>query len=531
MVQASEYDKIAPYEKAKLSRQLAALLCLHRHALIWSGNYCSTEQIVQWCERNTPLSNEVMAEWLKWKNYHPGKKKNMAECWLTWFQIELGEIFRPFYSCYCCPESVKDAARIYLNAVKQLYWEIGKNDPDESCRLTRNDWEKLENATTALFFREWLQRQPEMRQSIHDFAKAPFGYKIPEDQLLKVDECDDNATSFYEKRYRSLVDAHEEIGIMLGMGQIQKKRETYSASHYEENTARGYLIPYTQLCAMEFIAEGKTDTDTAERDTSCFRIFKYISQRRDVFRTPSDKHSFTKIANACKDYAAVLDRIAEWGVISKDGSITNPQRYVIGSMMAMELEEAYRLHFASVAASFPSTKKRKGKVSDCEAQVSSLTYNILGRIPCTVIPTGTWSKHSDQWHPDSSSAHNILNYTTDIEYIYSTPVSQSETYIDKSIILRMEQIDLIIILLGVFQNQIKEPWSESDYNRVARFLKKEYNIIDSLRNIGFPDNFSDKGKQHYRQMRKFYEMAQTWEEGGLNRAYQTYIEVVETCKK
>lgn len=208
MVQASEYEKIAPHEKAKLSRQLAALLCLHRHAKIWSGNYCSTEQIVQWGERNTLLSNEVMAEWLKWKSYNPGKKGNAAECWLTWFQIELGEIFRPFYSCFCCQESVKDAARIYLNAVKQLYWETGKNDPDESCRLTRNDWEKLENATIALFFREWLQRQPQMRQSITEFAKSPFGRSIPEDQLSYIGNDD---VSYYDIWYKYLIDAHNDL--------------------------------------------------------------------------------------------------------------------------------------------------------------------------------------------------------------------------------------------------------------------------------------------------------------------------------
>lgn len=527
MVRASEYEKIAPHEKAKLSRQLAALLCLHRHAKIWSGNYCSTNQIVQWCERNTLLSSEVMAEWLKWKSYNPGKKENAAECWLTWFQIELGEIFRPFYSCYCCPESVKDAARIYLNAVKQLYWETGKNDLDESCPLTRKDWEKLEIATTVLFFREWMQTQPQMRQSIHDFAKAPFGDLIPEDQLSKVDEHDDNAITYFERRYRSLVDAHDEIGIMLGMGQIQKKRETYSTSPYEENTTKGYLIPYTQLCAMELIAKGKVDADTTGRDRSCFRIFKYISQRREVLRTPSDKQSFAKIANACTDYSAVLNRIAEWGRVYDDGKIKDPKRYVIGSMMAMELEEAYRLHFAGAAASLPPAQKRKGRLCDCEYLESKIAHRLLGRIPYKIIPAGLWNSGFNQWRMESISAHNILNYSTDLEYIYSAPLENCEVYIDKTILLRMEQIDLLVVLLGVFQNQIKKPWSEFDYESVAQFLFQEYNIVDTLRNVAFPDNSSDKGKRHYKEMRKFYEMAQTWEKDGMNQAYRTYVETIE----
>lgn len=327
-------------------------------------------------------------------------------------------------------------------------------------------------------------------------------------------------------RYQYLIDAHNELSVMLKMGEIQKKWEAYSASQYEEKNTKGYLIPYTQLCAMEFIAESKMSADTVERDTSCFRIFKYISQRREVFRTPSDKKSFTRIANACADYASVLDRISEWGKTKKEGSINNPKRYVIGSMMAMELENAYRLHFASAAASLPSEKKRKGRACDCEYLERKIAHCLLGRIPYRTVPIGMWNSHFDRWQMESISAQNILNYSTDLECIYSAPLEYCEVYIDKTILLRMEQIDLLVILLGIFQNQMKEPWSESDYENVAQFLFQEYNIIDALRNIGFPENSSDKGKQQYKQMRKFYEMVQTWEKDGLNQAYRIYKETV-----
>lgn len=527
MAQTLEYKKIPPKEKEKLSRRLAALLYLHRQVKIWAGNKCSTEQVIRWCEENNPLCNDVMAEWLRWKGYSPGRKMDIGECWMTWYRLEFREIFDSFSSCCCCPESVKDASRIYLNAVKQLYWETGLNDPDESCRLTRNDWEKLEIATTALFFREWMQSQPQMRQSIHDFARVPFGNPISEDQLLITDE---NGISDYERRYRSLNIAHNEIGIMLEMGQIQKERETYRRSQYEEKTKKGYLIPYTQLCAMEFVAKRKSSSDTSERDASCFRIFKYISQRREVFCTPSDKESFNKIANACRDYSGVLDCIAESGV-SKDGKISDPKRYVIGSMMAMELEEAYRLHLASAAAFFPPSKKRKGRACDCEYLESKIAHCILGRIPYTVVPAGMWNSNFDQWHLESFSAHNILNYSTDLEYIYSAPLAHCEVYIDKTILMRMEQIDLIDILLFIFQNQIKQAWSDMDFERVAQFLSQEYNVIDTLRDIGFVDKATSKAKQHYKEMRKFYEMVQTWEPNGINHAYLTYTEAINTRKK
>jgi hypothetical protein len=281
---------------------------------------------------------------------------------------------------------------------------------------------------------------------------------------------------------------------------------------------------------MEFIAKCKTSTAVSERDTSCFRIFKYISQRREVLRTPSDKQSFTKIANACADYSAVLNCIAKWGDLSDDGKIKDSKRYVIGSMMAMELEEAYRLYFASAAASFPPAKKRKGRSCECDLSESKIAHCILGRIPYKIIPIGMWNCNFEKWRLESISAHNILNYSSDLDYIYSAPLEQCEVYIDKTILLRMEQIDLLTILLGLFQNQMNQPWSETDFERVAHFLLEEYNVVDALRKIGFPDETDDMGKRHYKQMRKFYEMVQTWEKDGLNQAYQDYQKTVKYLK-
>lgn len=97
--------------------------------------------------------------------------------------------------------------------------------------------------------------------------------------------------------------------------------------------------------------------------------------------------------------------------------------------------------------------------------------------------------------------------------------------------MRMEQIDLIDILLFIFQNQINQAWSDMDFERVAQFLSQEYNVIDTLRDIGFVDKATSKTKQHYKEMRKFYEMVQTWEPNGINHAYLTYTEAINTRKK
>lgn len=522
MVQPQEYTPIPPREKQNLSKQLAGLLFLHRSARIWDGHNCKTEQVIRWCENCTPLCDDIMREWLKWKGYIAGKRGSNRIHWMKWFLSELDLIFRDFNICRCSPDSVREASRIYLNAVKQLYWETGVNDPEELCRLTRNDWEKLETATIALFFKHWMDTQPQMRQSIRDFAKSPFGNPISEDVLSSFDEEDTNAKSFLDKRYRALIDAHEDIRIMQEMGRHQKQYETHEKIQIVEYSAQGYLLPYTQLCAMDFIAGFKPDTPTSGRDTSCFRIFKYISQRSDIFRTSSYKKSYTKIANACKDYVSVLDQIAQWGKKSETGRIANPKKYVIGSMMAMELEEAYRLHLASAVAAISDDRKRNLHVKDRKKLESTILSSICVPIPIKTALIDEKNAAYFQCNLERISAHNILNYATDLKYTYTAPPQESETYISKTVILRSEQLDLLLVLCGVFGNQLKNQWSEDDYEEVADFLYHEYNVIDALRKIHFPLADDTESKEHYTKMRKFYEMVQSWTSDGSNQAYRYY---------
>ena len=373
-----------------------------------------------------------------------------------------------------------------------------------------------------------MDTQPQMRQSIRDFAKSPFGNPISEDVLLSFDEEDTNAKSFLDKRYRALIDAHEDIHIMQEMGRHQKQYETHEKIQIVENAAHGYLLPYTQLCAMDFIAGFKPDTPTSGRDTSCFRIFKYISQRSDVFRAPSDKKSYTKIANACKDYVSVLDQIAQWGKKSETGRIVNPKKYVIGSMMVMELEEAYRLHLASATAAIPDDMKRNIQAKDRKTLESTILSSICVPIPIKTALTDEKNAAYFQCNLERISAHNILNYTTDLKYTYTAPPLESETYISKTVILRSEQLDLLLVLCGVFKNQLKNQWSEDDYEKVADFLYHEYNVIDALRKIHFPLADDTESKEHYTKMRKFYEMVQSWTADGSNQAYRYYRKVKDS---
>lgn len=195
MSQLEVYMKMAATDKEKLSRRLFPLLFLHRVAKLWTGANPTTQQIIKLCGEGTTLCTDVMNVWLKWKGTLPAREKKRDIKWIKFFSTEYSDIFSSFSKYKCCPDAVKDVARIYLNALKQLYWETALSDSDRCCPLTRNDWEKLENATTAVFFGEWLASQKEMRQSIYSFSKAPFGEPIPES---KLDEQDEDGVRFLD---------------------------------------------------------------------------------------------------------------------------------------------------------------------------------------------------------------------------------------------------------------------------------------------------------------------------------------------
>lgn len=537
MSQLEAYKKKTASDKEKLSKRLLPILFLHRVAKLWTGANPTTQQIIQLCGEETILCADVMNTWLKWKATLPAKEKRRDIKWLKFFSDECGIIFSSFAKYKCTPDAVKDVVRIYLNALKPLYWETALGDPDRSCPITRNDWEKLENATTAVFFGEWLESQQNMRQSIYGFTKAPFGEPIPES---KLEEQDENGVCFLDTRYKRLVDAFEELDIMLEMGLYQEEIEAFYKPH---STKQGFhMHPYTHLCAIELIMDSKVlaskeykQKPNPDRDTSCFRIFKYISQRQNVFQTPSDKSSNLKIARACLDYAKVLDKIAKWGYPTNSGEMLDAKRYVIGSMMVMELEEAYRLHFVSAAASVAQEKKRRGTVADCRAQESEIAQCILERIPSRRIPFYMVERDYKLNEYISFPAHNILNYERDLKFIYSEPIKLSSIYVLKTTLLRDVQIELMVILKGIFSLHMKMVWSDSDFQSVAKFLKEEYNVVDTLREIGFPKPGNsqiekENCRQHYTRMRKVYEMIQSWEINGGNRAYSIYRHTMNTLK-
>lgn len=519
--------KLTSKEKESVSNQLAALFLFRDSLNYWKQNL-TLFQVESICKKDDPLYPQLMVLWKKWEDNCTGKKWDVNE----WYQVMLENILSPLLKLNCCFEAVRDTVRVYINAEKKLYHSIGKLDSEGVGPLVRQDWDRLADSTIAAFLLEWLITQPEMRQNIYQFAMKPFDSQLPLSELPHENTL--TGESGFRIRYNALRDAYRDIEKMHNMRKLQIAKEGTEKTYFPQYSDAGYQIPYTTLCAMEFIANsklnGRTETGLFDEakgsEKSCLRIFKYISQRQDVFRNPSDRGKNNKIAAACADYAAVLDIISEWGKEAHSGDTTMAKKYVIASMMVMELEESHRLFLASAAAATPRrSKKNKDDVFVDEFE-SEIAYELLGRIPvikyeptCSNDPLDTDNVICIS--VGSVSAFNFLRYHEIVKYIYSTPLKTTMLYSLKVCLLRNIQANLLELLLMLFSTEVRLAWTEGDFQIAADFLYEKFNVVDAFRKIPFPELELHSGnkngkrkrrkKDHYDRMREFFIMMQSWE--------------------
>ena len=526
MAKEIHYVKMTSKEKAAISNQLAALFLFKDSLDYWKQNL-ALFQLESICKKDDPLHPQLLTLWKEWEDNCSEKKWDVNE----WYQVMLENILSSLLKWNCCFEAVRDTVRVYINAKKKLYYSVGKLDPEGVCPLVRQDWDRLADSTIVAFLLEWLITQPEMRQNIYQFAREPFRSQLPLNEIPQENTL--SGESGFRIRYNALRDAYRDIEIMHNMRKLQIAKEGTEKTYFPQYSDVGYQIPYTTLCAMEFIAnsklKGRTETgifdETKGSERSCLRIFKYISQRQDVFRNPSDRGKNTKIATACADYAAVLDVISEWGKEAHLGDTNMAKKYVIASMMVLELEESHRLFLASAAAATPRrSKKNKDDVSWDKFE-SKIAYELIGRIPTIYYNKQLTASNALLNRGDviygSVSAFNFLRYHEIVKYIYAVPPEVSTLYVLKTCILRDIQVELFSLLLMLFSTEVRLAWTDSDFHVAANFLYEKYNVVDALRKIPFPEleplsiNKSGKRmrrkKDHYDRMREFFRMMQSWD--------------------
>ena len=495
-------------QKGKRSSQLAALLCLMRTVtpLQVMGNkgmkYCPHD-------KEDELYPFVLQIWQLWAKHccdreaHPDVWQEWC-MWCAWMlRILLG------LDGEVTVENVIQAVRCYVPAAQKLLYQVGQDDEDDQYPLTDQDWTQMGNAAIATFLYDWMANQEEMRQSIYRYAREPFGGELPPDDPWRKLAC--SQVGPLEARENALRSAFEDLRVSFQMRVLQAEEEERKAGQILVKSPNCFQLPYPVLLQMEFIAR------TRVKDTgNCFRIFKMISQRKNVMKDERETGTNESVEKACAAYNAVLEEIAQWEQPAAAGDVPMAQKYVIGSLMAKETEEAYRLHFVSAMA---GAAKRKGTQRKRMELESEIAQQILGR-------------------NTESLPHDPMTYKDDIACICSADQNAYPHYVSKRMILRREQTYLCAQLNMLLPAWARPKWTEDDYRKAAAFFGEKYNIINKLRSIPFPaavrtepsgnGKRNRKGKDHYDRMREYYEMIIGWreqEDTCFSTPYETYCQV------
>lgn len=480
-------------------RQLMILLLLLRSPLIHESGFGAMAKLEEY---------ESV-----WGEYYPDVKALLMqkisrvgenESWHNWAIDQLRQIMR--VDEVCSTEAVRYAVRLYLKVMQLRYYQYGAQDEAHRYPLTPWVWTQMGNAVIAEFLYTWMLNQQHMRQSVSEFARYPFGNPLDADALRKYEGETDSGKK--DTRYQLLRGAHRDIQIMQRMREIQADEE---AEGEAPALSDAHDLPYTTLLAMDFIANCYTQDRRSEeeknktylenrkrgKEINCFRIFKKISQKKEPLPNESHDGSNMGIAAACADYRAVLDQIAEWEEPAVNGDRDLAFQYVVGTLMAKEWEEAFRLHFASA---FAAAERRKGPQKQQEALESETAQELLGRSVFTL-------------------SHSIMDYREDLRHICSAPNETIKPYLDRYRILAGEKGMLHSILWMLWPPPNRPVWSEADYLDAAQFFSRQYNIIKKLRGIDFPPAAPSgaaspggkrRGKDHYDRMRKYYDMINKW---------------------
>lgn len=546
MGQPEGYKELSSKAKGIYGKQLAALLWMEQNeiwlrAMGWNGLNKQDQLAALNMNGASKIFNDLQAEWRKWLVYYDIfcygdttqcddyiKGTQLRKKWNLWYRAEFRKILSQCMEPPICLASIRDCVSIFLIALRYLCEETVRGNPC-TYKPTDQEWRCMGNAAIATFLIQWLMGQREMRLKISDFSKTYFKQLIDSEQQKEenIEKIDT------ETRYKALLKACDDICIMQIMREIQADEEGSKIKRPPKDE-RKFSLP--TLYAMGYTAWSKLDT---RWDGKCMRIFQYISERKtslDVTRKNPE------ISAACQSYVKVLENISSWGEKAITGDVDAARNYVVGSMMVMEQEEAYRLFFASASAAESQRRKQKKRKEKGEEE---LMVGVLARLTAS----RDWIRNSirDIQDPTKVStdafetAHNILNYKQDIRYIYSATPEQQVFYMGKTQILRYSLLYILVELRELFPKEKLHKWEALDYQEAAQFFKEKYNVVEALLEIPFPEYEEpqrSKGdgkrrrrkKDHYDRMRELFVMMQSWPEKygvGLDKISSPY----ETYKK
>lgn len=495
-------------KKQKQSWLLAGLFALQDHCRTSEG-ILRLEYLAEHPDASqSTLTKHAIKAYTSWK--HACLIEGLSP--VVWTKQYLQFIFNDIIDQPLSISQIKWVARVFTNAAKKFYRTQPQDAKIKSCTLCHNDWERLERTAIACFLSDWLRNNPDMKQSLYDFALNPFGERRSFDTVY----------TSKEEYYSILLRVHDDIRTLLEMRQIQANNENTFAAPIKPADSPKYAYSYVELCALELAISKYAE--------SRLRIFRYITRRKDILSIRAEHDEAYPLLSAFDDYYAILNDIKSLEDIALKDDLQACKRYVASSMAIGVLEESTRLYLASTLFNF-FEKKGTNNTPTLRTINNELYESLWARIPS--FPNQRFSRNPDPASSKSTNyelgcAHNILNYSRDVDALFNHSTEYSEIYVMKQLILRKELNDLRGLLLLLFPNQ--HSWTDQDFRSAFDFYRQEYNIVDTLIKYPLPNldhvqphkKGARRNKDAFDRYRSIYLHLLSMAESSVDNAYKIF---------
>ena len=343
--------------------------------------------------------------------------------------------------------------RIFLRSYRS--WFSGLNQLEEASWMTDEELEELVNLGTTLYLEQWLEKDRKVYLSIGQFVRCGYKDMEPKDHNQGLEA----AKAAYHRAYEVYRKMHYEL-------QAQKKErcEVPHPVDYKTGRTRPLSLPTLAWCRA-FV-----DGDIEILQTLFFS--KFLLNRKSAHNAAQNE----KLGLNLKRYVQFLEKVKS-DFPAEEADTAQCKEYVANCILIQMLERHY--HWSLPAVIAEHAIERNLAVSSCWFR--ELVPFIIEHWDEDWIFVGSkelLDKEGLREHEKLYPSCRILGLSQIARQIMDFPKRSME--LQRKERLQRYAMDNLIAMMSACCPIGRKTWKDADFVEAARFLGKEYRVLEKL---------------------------------------------------
>ena len=343
--------------------------------------------------------------------------------------------------------------RIFLRSYRT--WFSGLNQLEEASWMTDEELEELVNLGTTLYLEQWLEKDRKTHLTIERFAR--YGYVETKDKGQYEEK--NEVKALYHRSYEVYQMMHHEL-------QTQKKKrcEVVHPVAYKTEGKRLLSLPILAWCR----AFGYGDIEILQ--TLFFS--KVLLNRKSAHNAAQNE----KLGLNLERYVQFLEKVKS-GFPAEEADTAQCKEYVTNCILIQMLERHY--HWSLPAVIAEHAIERNLAVSSCWFR--ALSPFIIEHWDEDWIFVGSkelLDKEGLREHEKLYPSCRILGLSQIARQIIDFPKKRME--LQRKERLQRYAMDNLIAMMSACCPIGRKTWKDADFVEAARFLGKEYRVLEKL---------------------------------------------------